>query len=101
EILGQFRMLCVEQNLAIAATMHDLNNAASYADRVLLMNHGAAVACGPPDKVLTAANLEQVYRVKVDVTRNSMTGALTIFPSGGPPLRNHRIQALIDLSNVS
>jgi cobalamin transport system ATP-binding protein len=101
EILGQFRKLCMEQNLAIAASMHDLNAAASYADRVLLMNQGAAVAYGTPDEVLTAANLEQVYQVKVHVSRNSVTGALTIFPSAAPPLRNYRIQPSIDFSNVT
>jgi iron complex transport system ATP-binding protein len=90
EILGQFRKLCAEQNLAIAATMHDLNAAASYADRVLLLNNGAAVAYGSPDQVLTAANLEQVYHVKVHISRNSVNGALTIFPNAALPLRNRQ-----------
>ncbi len=84
EILAQFRKLCTEQNLAIVATMHDLNAAASHADRVLLLNNGAIVACGPPDEVLTVANLEQVYQVKVHIGRNPITGTLVIFPSAAP-----------------
>jgi iron complex transport system ATP-binding protein len=88
EILVQFRKLCAERGLAVAATMHDLNAAALYADRVLLLNNGAMVACGPANEVLTAANLEQVYQVKVHIARNSVTGALAIFPSAVPPLRN-------------
>jgi iron complex transport system ATP-binding protein len=85
EILVQFRKLCAQDGLAVVATMHDLNAAASYADRVLLLNSGAAIACGPPDEVLTAANLEQVYRVKVHIGRNPITGGLAIFTGAAPP----------------
>jgi iron complex transport system ATP-binding protein len=88
EILLQFRKLCVERGLAVAATMHDLNAAALYADRVLLLNNGATIACGPADQVLTAANLEQVYQIKVHIGRNPMTGTLAIFPGAGPPLED-------------
>ncbi len=68
--------------------MHDLNAAALYADRVLPLNNGATVACGPPDEVLTAANLEQVYQVKVHIGRNPVTGALAIFPGSAPRPRD-------------
>jgi iron complex transport system ATP-binding protein len=88
EILTQFRRLCAEDGLAVVATMHDLNAAASYADRVLLLNNGVMVGYGPPDEVLTAANLEQVYQVKVHIGRNSVTGALAIFPSPVPASRH-------------
>ncbi len=80
EILNEFCTLCRESGVAVAATMHDLNAAASYADRVLLLHNGAAVACGVPDEVLNTAILEQVYGVKVQIGRNPMTGALAVFP---------------------
>lgn len=80
EIFAQFRELCAQSGIAVAATMHDLNAAASYADRVLLLNHGRNIACGPPDEVLTTRNLEQVYGVKVQITQNPVTGGLAIFP---------------------
>jgi iron complex transport system ATP-binding protein len=84
EILIEFRKLCAEQGMAVAATMHDLNAAASYADRVLLLNEGKMVACGRPEEVLTVGNLEQVYRVKVEIRRNPITGGLAIFPGMAP-----------------
>jgi ferric hydroxamate transport system ATP-binding protein len=80
-ILGQFRKLCMEHGMAVVATMHDLNAAALYADRILLLNKGAMVAWGPPDEVLTATNLEPVYQVKMHIGRNPVTGAPAIFPS--------------------
>jgi cobalamin transport system ATP-binding protein len=80
QILIQFRRLCAQSDIAVAATMHDLNAAASYADRVLLLNGGTEIACGAPEEVLTARNVEQVYGVKVQIARNPVTGALAIFP---------------------
>jgi len=87
EILGEFRKLCVETGVAVMATMHDLNAAASYADRVLLLNHGQAIECGPPEKVLTAAHLEKVYEIKLTIARSPASGALTVFPEFVPPSR--------------
>ena len=80
EILAQFRKLCAQGGIAVVATMHDLNAAASYADRVMLLSHGRSVACGTPNEVLTARNLEHVYGVKVEITKNPVTGGLAIFP---------------------
>ncbi len=89
EIFAQFRELCAQRGLAVVATMHDLNAAALYADRVLLLNNGAAVACGVPDEVLTAANLAPVYQVEVHVGRNPVTGALAVLPGAIKPRREH------------
>lgn len=81
DILVQFRTLCEEGAVGVAATMHDLNAAASYADRILLLDRGSIVACGSPDEVLTVGNLEQVYRVKVHIGRNPVSGGLAVFPT--------------------
>src|SRR5208282_1449765 len=43
EIFARFRELCIERGMAVVATLHDLNAAALYADRVLLLADGAAV----------------------------------------------------------
>lgn len=88
DILVQFRKLCAEGGVAVVATMHDLNAAASYANRVLLLHNGTMVACGPPDEVLTAGNLDQVYGVKVQIGRNPVTGSLAIFPGVAPSFGN-------------
>jgi iron complex transport system ATP-binding protein len=90
ELLVELRKLCAESGVAVAATMHDLNAAASYADRVLLLDNGSIVACGRPEEVLTERNLEQVYQVKVHIGRNPMSGAPVVFSgtSLGSPSRS-------------
>lgn len=56
-----------ELGATVVIVLHDLNLAATYCDTVLLLDGGRSVACGTPTEVLTAAHLEPVYRVSVDV----------------------------------
>ncbi|MGC1679234.1 MAG: ABC transporter ATP-binding protein [Candidatus Binataceae bacterium] len=81
-IFARFSELAAERGLAVIATLHDLNAAATYADSVMLLKDGAAVATGTPLEVLTEDNLTRVYETEVHVGRNPNTGALAIFPSG-------------------
>lgn len=90
EIFTRFRELCAERGMAVVATLHDLNAAALYADRVLLMKDGTAVATGTPEEVLTAGNLQCVYETDIYVGRNPATGALAVLPGGaGGRARGH------------
>ena len=47
--------------VAVVAVLHDLNLAAAHTDRVLLLDRGAAVACGPAQEVLTGSRLTAAY----------------------------------------
>jgi iron complex transport system ATP-binding protein len=84
EILLLFRELCTTDAMTVIATLHDLNAAAVWADRVMLMKHGAVIGCGRPDEVLTADNLREVYETEVYVGRNPSTGALIVLPATPP-----------------
>jgi iron complex transport system ATP-binding protein len=84
EIFALFRELSEQSGLAVAATMHDLNAAAAYADSVMLLNRGAIVAYGAPEQVLTAQHLEQAYQVQLHVGRNPITGTLAVLPGKAP-----------------
>jgi iron complex transport system ATP-binding protein len=81
-IFNRFRELAAEHAMAVVATLHDLNAAAMYADRVMLLKEGVGVACGAPMEVLTEENLRRVYETEVYVGRNPETGALAILPAG-------------------
>jgi iron complex transport system ATP-binding protein len=53
--------------VAVLTVLHDLNLAAVYADRLLLLNSGKVVATGTPREVLTAARLTAAYRQPIAV----------------------------------
>jgi iron complex transport system ATP-binding protein len=50
--------------------LHDLNLAAMYCDRLLVLRAGRAVAEGRPTDVLTPALIEEVYGVRAEVTND-------------------------------
>ena len=55
---------------AVLVVLHDLNLAARYADRILLLDRGALVALGTPWEVLQAERIAEVFAVAVQVTRH-------------------------------
>ncbi|MFC9693868.1 ATP-binding cassette domain-containing protein [Kribbella sp. NPDC056951] len=65
---------------AVVVVVHDLNLAAGYADRVVVLSGGKVVADGPPGVVLTAELLSEVYRHPVEVWAHPGTGGPVILP---------------------
>jgi len=53
------------QRVAILITVHDLNLAMQYADRVILLKEGEIVGEGSPATVLTAENIAQTFNLSV------------------------------------
>ncbi len=51
----------------VLCVLHDLDQAARYADRLMLLADGVVVAEGPPDAVLVPAVLEAAYQIPLDV----------------------------------
>ena len=54
-----------ERRITIICVTHDLNYAAEYCDRIVLMHEGRIRADGPPHEVITATTIRQVYGVTV------------------------------------
>lgn len=76
EILDCIRELSKE--LTVIAVFHDLNLAARYCDRLILMDKGRVTAHGKPEEVLTQERIESAYGIKVIVKQDS--GRLLIYP---------------------
>nr|WP_109666677.1 ABC transporter ATP-binding protein [Roseicyclus mahoneyensis] len=54
---------------AIMVSLHDLGLAARHCTRLILMHRGRIHADGPPEKVLTKANLADVFGISAHLTR--------------------------------
>lgn len=50
----------------VMIALHDLSHASMFCDRLALLDRGQLIQIGTPNEVLTATNLEQIYRVQVD-----------------------------------
>jgi iron complex transport system ATP-binding protein len=64
----------IEMPVGALAALHDLNQAAEFCDRLVLMQTGRIVAQGTPDEVLTSQYLRQVYHADAQVGHNPVTG---------------------------
>jgi len=74
------------EGTGILAVTHDLNLAALFADRILLMDRGRAVREGPPGEVLTAATLRPVYGADLAVVPHPTADRPAVLPAPeGPP----------------
>lgn len=82
DLYGQVRRLCREEGKTIVMACHDLNLAATHADRMLVVNAGRIVADGPPAMMLTERLLAEVYdvqmrRIDVDGEPHFIVGRMT------------------------
>jgi iron complex transport system ATP-binding protein len=81
EILDLIKNLCRENNLTVLAAVHDLNLAAQYCDRLLLINEGHIHAQGTPAEVITDANIKRVYGAENCVYTHPVNGLPTVLLS--------------------
>lgn len=72
-ILGTARKLSSEIGVLVIAVLHDLNLAASFCDRIILLHQGAIVADNPPNEVLNATILTPVYETDIDIVLHPRT----------------------------
>lgn len=65
---------------AVLAVLHDLNLAATYADRVAMLSRGRLVALGDPASVLTAQLLSSVFEHPIAVTAHPFRDCPLVLP---------------------
>jgi iron complex transport system ATP-binding protein len=67
EIIDMVKGLNRQHGLTVIASVHDLNMAALYFDRLVLLKNGHVHADGTPNEVLTAANILEVFSATVKI----------------------------------
>ncbi|NEB79144.1 ABC transporter ATP-binding protein [Streptomyces sp. SID14478] len=88
EVLDLVRQLNHDKGRTIALVLHDLNQAARYADHLVAMKEGRIVAEGAPAKVVTAELVREVFGLECVVVPDPVTGSPLVVPgapwSGAP-----------------
>lgn len=79
-MLKLVRARCDQRQVSAIVVTHDVNLAAEFSDRVLLMKDGRQVAIGEPRDVLTGDLLQQVFDLEVLVDAHPISGAPRITP---------------------
>lgn len=83
EILDLIKNLCRQDNLVVLAALHDLNLAAQYCDRLILINNGRIHAEGTPKEVITSENVAEVYGAENCVYNHPVNGLPCVILNAG------------------
>ncbi|MBE6520958.1 MAG: ABC transporter ATP-binding protein [Thermoplasmata archaeon] len=70
DVTKMLKRLSREKNILIVMISHDINIAAKYSDKIILMHKGSVFDMGEPNKVITAENLRTVYGVTAEITKD-------------------------------
>jgi iron complex transport system ATP-binding protein len=85
EVLQLVRRLNVERGMTVILVLHDLNQAARYASRMVALNNGEIVADGPPAAVLTPKLLAEVFGIEAHILQDPVTGTPVCLPYANVP----------------
>jgi iron complex transport system ATP-binding protein len=67
EVMEVARNLAVEKNITVLISLHDLNLAARYCDRIVMFKEGALYGFGTPDEVLREEVIKEVYGIETRI----------------------------------
>ncbi|MFZ3566347.1 ABC transporter ATP-binding protein [Streptomyces sp. BH097] len=98
EVLDLVRRLNHERGRTVVAVLHDLNQAARYADHLVAMKDGRVVAEGPPAEVITADLVHTVFGLHSVVVPDPVTGSPLVVP--GAPWRATEDEAAAPVSGT-
>jgi iron complex transport system ATP-binding protein len=89
EVLDLVRQLNHERGRTVVAVLHDLNQAARYADHLVAMKAGRIVAEGAPADIVTAELVREVFGMESVVVPDPVTGSPLVVPGApySPPAR--------------
>ncbi|GAB1422365.1 hypothetical protein MASR2M15_25950 [Anaerolineales bacterium] len=71
-----------EQGRTIIMVLHDLNQAARYADSLVALRGGQIVTQGTPEQVMTPENIRQVFGLETIVIKDPITQTPMCIPIG-------------------
>lgn len=79
EVLDLIKRLNEGENLTVLMVSHDLNLAADYCNRLILLKQGRIFQEGSPREILTYQNIEEVYETLVVVKENPISSNPHVF----------------------
>lgn len=78
EVLELIGKLAKQRGITVILALHDLNLAARYSSKIIMLKEGRVHAIGTPEEVITKENIKRVYGVKSEIIRGA--GCWSIVP---------------------
>ena len=70
----QIMNILKDQDMTVFASVHDLNIAACYCDKIILMKNGKIQDIGTPEEMFIPGKIKELFGVDTQVKTNSVTG---------------------------
>jgi iron complex transport system ATP-binding protein len=67
QLMRSLRTIADERQRTAIIVLHDINQAAAHADRIVAMRDGRVIADGTPETVLTEDNLEAIFGYRMQI----------------------------------
>ncbi|GAB2685868.1 ABC transporter ATP-binding protein [Aliiglaciecola aliphaticivorans] len=78
QILSLLRKIAKHNKVTIIMSLHDLNHAADYCDKVCLLTQGQMLAFGPPKAVFTEERLQHVFKTPCQIIEKPTNNKIRI-----------------------
>jgi len=96
ELLTLVAQLAHTKNLGVLVSIHDLNTAARFADRLALLPRNGACITGTVEDVLTAENLSAAYDARFGVFRHPVYGCPQVYTTSAGPVQNDGVTDTVE-----
>ena len=80
KIMNIIKKINKEKKITVIASMHDLNIAAMYCTRILMLKKGTIVSLGTPKEVLTYEKIKNTFDTEFYIDTNDLTGEPIVLP---------------------
>ncbi|WP_107923042.1 ABC transporter ATP-binding protein [Lysinibacillus parviboronicapiens] len=67
EVLELVRELNRDMGMTVVMVLHDLNQASSYSDRIVVVKDGYRAQMGTPDDVMTEQMIQTIYKMEAEI----------------------------------
>ena len=84
EIMDLFYKLNTDEGKTIIGVFHDINLAANYSKKAILLKNGMVFGYGEINDTITKENIKKVFNSDIYVGKNPFTGKLYISPTFNP-----------------
>ncbi len=74
----QIMNILKRQKLTMLCCVHDLNIAATYCDRIILMKKREVFKIGTPREMLISENIKELFHIDTQIVENEKTGSINI-----------------------